>query len=121
MLRSFALAAVTLAACADKEPVPKADLAAERFTTRGKVTGIEGRTVDIFHEHIAKLRLADGAYGEMPPMTMTFSATDAAPIRGVAVGDAVKIEFTTHYQQPPRLRLISIEKLPAGTTLALPE
>ena len=102
-------------------PVPTADLTAERFATRGKVVAIEGTDIEILHEHIAKLRLADGTIGEMPPMAMQFSATDAASIGGLAVGDAVKLEFTTHYRQPPRLRLVAIEKLPAGTKLAIPD
>lgn len=108
--------------CGDsRAPVPEADLSAERFATRGKITSIDGNSVEILHEHIAKLRLADGSVGEMPPMAMQFSATTAAPIRGLAVGDAVTIEFTTHYREPPRLRLVAIDKLPAGTKLAIPE
>jgi hypothetical protein len=67
-----------------------------------------------------KIRTFDGTLGEMPPMTMQFSATTAAPLTGIAVGDAVKIEFTTHYRTPAALRLVSIEKLAPGTQLTLP-
>lgn len=82
---------------------------------------IEGHTIDIFHEHMPRIMTALGTLGEMPPMTMSFSATTAAPIDKIAVGDPVKIEFTTHYKTRAPLRLVSIEKLPAGTALVLPD
>ena len=100
--------------------LPAADLGAERFTTRGKIMRIEGNTLDIQHEHIAKMRTVDGTLEPMAPMTMVFSATSAAPIDGIAVADLVKIEFTTHYRTDAVLRLVSIEKLPASTKLELP-
>jgi hypothetical protein len=118
--RRFALVLALVIACGDRTELPATDLAAERFATRGKVMKIEGDTFDILHEHMPKIRTFDGTLGEMPPMTMQFSATASAPGRGIAVGDAVKIEFTTHYRTPSALRLVSIEKLPPGTELALP-
>lgn len=120
MLRRCVLALALLTGCGGSPELPAADLTAERFTTRGKVTAIEGNTLNIFHEHIPKMRTVDGTLEEMAPMTMVFSATTAAPVGGIAVGDAVKVEFTTHYGQPHVLRLVSIEKLPAETKLALP-
>jgi hypothetical protein len=119
-IRRLVLVLVLLAGCGGQADLPVADLTAERVTTRGKVMKIEGQTLDIFHEHISKMRTFDGTLEEMMPMTMVFSATTAAPINGIAVGDAVKIEFTTHYRTPAALRLVSIEKLPPDTTLALP-
>lgn len=108
------------AGCGGRDSLPAADPSAERFSTRGKVMKIEGHTVDIFHEHMPKIRTVDGTLEEMPPMTMHFSATTQAPLTGIAVGDAVKIEFTTHYRTDAVLRLLSIEKLPADTKLVLP-
>lgn len=99
--------------------LPAADLGAERFATRGKIMKIDGHTLDIQHEHIAKLRTVDGTLEPMEPMTMVFSATSSAPIEGIAVGDLVKLEFTTHYRTDAVLRLVSIEKLPPGTQLEL--
>lgn len=99
--------------------LPAADLTAERFATRGKVVAIDGTTLQIHHEHMPKIRTVDGTLEEMPSMTMVFSATASAPITGIEVGDAVKVEFTTHYRTDAVLRLISLEKLPVGTKLAL--
>ena len=117
-MMSRLLLVLALASC--KDPLPAADPNGERFATRGKVMKIEGGSVDIFHEHIPKIRTVDGTLEPMAPMTMHFSATATAPLTGIAVGDAVKVEFSTHYRTDAVLRLISIEKLPAGTTLTLP-
>ena len=38
---------------------------------------------------------------------------------GLAVGDAVEVEFTTHYKSDPKMRLARITKLPADTPLNL--
>ncbi len=99
--------------------LPAADLGAERFATRGKIMKIEGGTIEVQHELIPKMRTVDGTLEPMEPMTMVFSATNAAPIDGIAVGDLVKLEFTTHYRTDAVLRLVSIEKLPASTQLEL--
>jgi len=114
------LVLVMLVWACGKSELPAPDLGAERFATRGKVMRIEGNTLHIQHEHISKIRTVDGTLEEMPPMTMVFSATTVAPIDGIAVGDAVAIEFTTHYRTEAVLRLVSIRTLPAGTELALP-
>lgn len=100
--------------------LPAADLSAERIATRGKIMKIDGHTLEIQHERIPKMRTVDGTLEPMESMTMVFSATSAAPIEQIAVGDLVKVEFTTHYRTEAVLRLVSIEKLPAGTTLELP-
>jgi Cu/Ag efflux protein CusF len=118
LLRCLLVLALS-AGCGGKE-LPASDPTAERFSTRGKVMKIEGHTVDIFHEHIPRILTVDGTFEPMAPMTMHFSATQQAPLGGIAVGDAVKIEFTTHYKTDAVLRLVSIEKLPPGTELALP-
>ena len=118
-LRWLSLVLAVLFACGDRE-LPATDLTGERFATRGKVMKIEGSTLHIFHEHMSKIRTLDGTLEAMSPMTMVFSATTRAPIAGIAVGDAVKLEFTTHYRTEAVLRLVSIEKLPPGTELALP-
>jgi hypothetical protein len=117
----FVLVFAILLGCGDRTELPAADLTAERFATRGRVMKVEGQSLDILHEHMPKIRTMDGTLAEMAPMTMQFAATTAAPIDKIAVGDAVKIEFTTHYRTPSPLRLVSIEKLPAGTELALPK
>ncbi len=109
---------IALVAC--KDPLPAADPNGERFATRGKVMKIEADSVDIFHEHIPKIRTVDGTLEPMEPMTMHFSATATAPLTGIAVGDAVAVEFSTHYRTDAVLRLISIQKLPPGTALTLP-
>lgn len=118
-MRCLVVFVVLLFACKGAD-LPAADLTAERFATRGKVMKIEGHNLDIAHEHIAKMRTVDGTLEPMEPMTMVFSATSAAPASGIAVGDLVKLEFTTHYRTDAVLRLVSIEKLPAETTLELP-
>ena len=89
-----------------------ADLAAERFSARGRVTAVHARELEIDHERIEKIRTFDGKLEPMEPMTMVFSATTNASIAGFAVGDRVRFEFTVHYKEPPTLRLISIEKVP---------
>ncbi|MBA2539168.1 MAG: copper-binding protein [Deltaproteobacteria bacterium] len=118
MLRVVIVLALALG-CGSKPELLAADLAAERFTVRGKVTAIDGTRLDISHEYMPKIRTIDGTIEDMIPMTMGFAATTSAPAAGIAIGDAVKIEFTIHYGTSAPLRLISIEKLPAGTKLEL--
>jgi Cu/Ag efflux protein CusF len=113
-------ALLALIACSSTESLPAVDLAAERFTTRGRVTKVHAAQLEIHHERIAQIRTFEGKLEPMEPMTMVFSATANASIDGFAVGDAVKIEFTVSYKQPPPLRLVTIEKLPAGTKLEVP-
>lgn len=118
-VRFLVLALVLILGCGRTE-LPAADLTAERFATRGKVMKIDGHTLHILHEHIPKIRTVDGTLEGMPPMTMVFSATASTPLDGIAVGDAVRVEFTTHYRTDAVLRLVSLEKLPPGTKLELP-
>jgi Cu/Ag efflux protein CusF len=120
-IRQLVLVFAVVVGCGDRTELPATDLTAERFATRGRVMKVEAQSLDIFHEHMPKIRTMDGTLAEMPPMTMQFAATTAAPIDKIAVGDAVKLEFTTHYRTPSPLRLVSIEKLPPGTELALPK
>jgi Cu/Ag efflux protein CusF len=104
----------------DDATLPAADLAAERFTARGRVMAVRATELEIHHERIESIRTALGTLEPMDPMTMVFAATTSAPIKGIAVGDSVRVEFTTNYKIRPPLRLVAIEKLPAGTQLELP-
>jgi len=120
-VRACVLVVLLVGACrSDGAELPSADLAAERFSARGRVTGVHAKALEIHHERIASMRTFDGKLEAMEPMTMVFSATTSASIAGLSVGDPVRFDFTVHYKNPPTLRLIAIEKLPADTPLALP-
>jgi Cu/Ag efflux protein CusF len=108
------------AGCRGEQELPAADLAAERFTARGRVMAVRATELEIHHERIDSIRTALGTLEPMDPMTMVFAATTSAPIKGIEVGDLVRVEFTTNYKTRPPLHLIAIEKLPAGTQLELP-
>lgn len=118
-LLALALFAASAGACRS-EQLPAADLSAERFSARGRVTAVRATEVEIHHERIASLRTAHGTLEPMDPMTMVFAATRSAPVQGIAVGDIVRVEFTTNYKTRPPLHLVTIEKLPADTPLDLP-
>ena len=108
-------------ACRSDGPdLPTADLTAERFEARGRVVAVRPTELDIYHERIASIRTALGKLEPMEPMTMVFAATTNAPIKGIAVGDIVRVEFTANYKTRPQMRLVAIEKLPADTPLQLP-
>jgi hypothetical protein len=111
---------VTLTACGSGSTTPAHDPGTERFSSRGRVAGVRGDALEIFHERIPKIRTVTGKYEPMDPMIMVFAATPTAPIAGFVAGDAVRFDFTVDYKKPPPLRLVAIEKLPSGTTLDLP-
>lgn len=81
---------------------------------------VRATELEIHHERIESIRTALGKLEPMEPMTMVFAATTNAPIQGIAVGDVVRVEFTANYKTRPPMHLVSIEKLPATTPLALP-
>lgn len=114
-----ALFVLCAGACRSDE-LPAADLAAERFTARGRVTAVRDSEIEIHHERIPSLRTALGTLEPMDPMTMVFAATKTASVKGLAVGDIVRVEFTTNYKTRPPMHLVSVEKLPADTPLDLP-
>lgn len=91
---------------------------AERFHSRGRVERVSPRELDIHHEDMAAIRGFSGKLEPMSSMTMPF-ATPAGGAPGIAVGDLVDFEFTTHYDAPPTLRLTHITKLPSTTSLQL--
>ena len=103
----------------DRADLPTADLTAERFTARGRVVAVRATELEIRHERIESIRSALGKLEPMEPMTMVFAATTNAPIQGIEVGDVVRVEFTANYKTRPPMHLVSIEKLPAETPLAL--
>lgn len=115
----IATSASTLACRSDPAALPSADLAAERFTTRGRVVAVRATELEIRHERIESMRTALGKLEPMDPMTMVFAATTNASIAGIEVGDVVRIEFTANYKTRPPLHLVSIEKLPRDTPLEL--
>lgn len=110
---------VAPAGCRSDE-LPAADLTAERFSARGRVVAVRATEVEIHHERIPSLRTALGKLEPMEPMTMVFAASRNAPVTGLAVGDVVRVEFTTNYKTRPPMHLVAIEKLPAETPLELP-
>jgi Cu/Ag efflux protein CusF len=114
------LLGLALVTACGSESLPAADLDAERFTARGRVTAVRSTEVEIHHERIDSIRTALGTLEPMDPMTMVFAATQNARVDGIAVGDIVRVEFTTNYKIRPPLRLVAIDKLPAETRLALP-
>jgi Cu/Ag efflux protein CusF len=115
------VATATASACrSDRAALPTADLTAERFSTRGRVMAVRATELEIYHERIESMRSALGKLEPMDPMTMVFAATTNASIEGIAVGDLVRVEFTTNYKTRPPLHLVAIEKLPADTPLELP-
>lgn len=113
-------ATASTGACRSELELPAADVDAERFEARGRVVAVRATELDIYHERIPSLRTALGKLEPMEPMTMVFGATTSAPIEGIAVGDLVRVEFTANYKRRPQMRLVSIEKLPPDTQLALP-
>lgn len=80
---------------------------------------VRATEVEIHHERIPSMRTALGKLEPMDPMTMVFAATRDAPVTGLAVGDIVRVEFTTNYKTRPPMHLVLIEKLPATTQLEL--
>jgi Cu/Ag efflux protein CusF len=119
LLTAASVGAAASACRSEGTPLPAADLSAERFSTRGRVMAVRSTELEIHHERIESMRSALGKLEPMDPMTMVFGATTNAPIRGIGVGDIVRIEFTANYRTRPALRLVDIEKLPADTTLVL--
>jgi Cu/Ag efflux protein CusF len=114
------LLVLVLSACGGAADLPAPDPTAERVASRGRVTEVRADALVILHEPIAKMRSVTGKVEPMESMAMVFSATTATPITGFAAGDAVRFEFTVNYKTPSPLRLVTIEKLPAGTALDLP-
>lgn len=114
MVLARACVFVVVVACGSGPGVPAADLAAERFSARGRITAVHANELQIDHERIESIRTFEGKLEAMEPMTMVFSATTAAPIAGFNVGDLVSFQFTVHYKEPPTLRLVAIETISAG-------
>jgi Cu/Ag efflux protein CusF len=90
----------------------------EQYSVRGKIIELSRDEVFIHHERIPAIRTFDGAIRPMESMAMSF-ARDQTSLAGLAVGDAVAISFTVHFDSGPTLRLSSISKLPAETALEL--
>jgi Cu/Ag efflux protein CusF len=90
----------------------------EQYSVRGKIVELSQDEVFIHHERIPAIRTFDGAIRPMESMAMPF-ARDQTSLAGLAVGDAVAIAFSVHFDSGPTLRLSSIAKLPPQTVLEL--
>jgi len=116
-LAMLALLSLEVAGGCRAEP-PASTAPTESFHSRGRVERVSARELDIHHEDMAAIRGYSGKLEPMASMTMPFGVP-AGGAPGIAVGDLVDFEFTTHFDAPPTLRLTRITKLPATTTLEL--
>ena len=112
-LVTFALLLGFVVSCS--KPAPGA-----QYTVNGKIVGVgakPGDKIDIHHERIADYKSREGKVAGMDSMVMSFAPSASMP--PVAVGDIVRVTFTVHFDSDPGLRIVTIEKLPADTTLVL--
>ena len=108
-MKVLALALLLVFACSKSEPPAE-------YTVRGKVVGV-GPKLDIHHEAIPTYKHRDGKVRGMASMVMSFAPNEKTP--PVAVGDLVTLTFTVHFDADPGTRIVTLEKLPAGTPLVL--
>lgn len=100
-------------------PAPaNSEPAAERYRVRGKIVSLAAEELELHHERIPAIRGYDGTVKPMESMTMPFGRNQMS-FANLAVGDAIEIQFTVHFDAEPTLRLVEIVKLPAGTKLEL--
>lgn len=114
------LLALALAIACKQSATTRVGPAAQRYTVRGEVVGVEGpeggRSFVIRHEAVPGFVDATGAKVDMAPMTMTFRAGPGAANADAKVGDKVRFRFAMDWQSNA-MELESIERLPPDTVL----
>jgi hypothetical protein len=108
-MKILTFALVLLFACSTSE-------APAQYTVRGKIVGV-GAKLDIHHEAIPTYKHRDGKVRGMASMVMSFAPNEKTP--PVVVGDLVTMTFTVHWDSDPGTRIVTLEKLPPDTKLAL--
>jgi hypothetical protein len=71
------------------------------------------------HEAIPDLVGVSGEVEGMAAMTMPFPVAEEVDLAGFAVGDVVRFDLTVDWEASRPVAVTAIEKLPAGTELAL--
>jgi hypothetical protein len=107
--------AIAMVACHGRSDVVASG---ERYHGRGRIVALSRDLAVIHHERMAAVKGFDGEIGPMESMTMQFAHAQTS-FSGLAVDDAVELEFTVHFDEGPTMRLVRITKLPAGTVLRL--
>lgn len=111
--------ALVLAACHEEPELPPPD---QTYTVRGVVEQLPAQghgDMMVHHESIEKFVDKDGNVSEMKSMVMPFTPAKDLSLEGISPGDAVKMTFEVRWEGDPLLRVVKIEKLPAGTELKL--
>jgi hypothetical protein len=114
--RTVFLFLLLLMACA-KAPV---EGEMQRYEVEGILTQLpdgESREMMIRHVAIPDFVSAKGDTVGMDAMTMGFPTVDGLDLEHFAVGDSIRFVFEVRWNAHPRLRVTSIEALPAGTPL----
>lgn len=94
-----------------------------RYTTRGEITRLPGKTglaqdMAIHHEALADFYNRDGSNPGMPTMEMDFpSIAPGVSLEGLAVGDIVVFDFDVDWKSRDFWTVTRIAKLPPGTPL----
>lgn len=94
-----------------------------RYTTRGEITRLPGKTglaqdMAIHHEALADFHSRDGSNTGMPTMEMDFpSIAPGVPLEGLAVGDTVVFDFDVDWKSRDIWTVTRLAKLPSGTPL----
>lgn len=142
LLRALALAAVALGALlssCDREPrgttapdgqflpvptVPEGPADAS-YTTKGRVVALPGpirakQFLKVHHEYIPEFTNRRGEVVGMKEMIMDFPDVAAADVvKGIRVGQDVRLTFEVRWNTSPRTLVTRIEPLPEGETVTL--
>lgn len=123
LLVSLAVAGLLHAACSRPPAAPTRP--PERYAMRGEILRMPQageREIVIRHEAVPDLRDETGKVVGMEAMTMPFTLASDLPessIAGLAPGDRIAFTLEMNWQASSDIaRVISVEKLPAGTSLA---
>ncbi len=120
-----AVAVATVAACGGGEPgAGTGDATARTYQVRGILAALPDPATGagqlrIRHEAIPDLVGMSGEIEGMAAMTMPFPVAETVDLVGFAAGDAVRFDLRVDWEAPRPVEVTAIERLPAGTTLAL--
>lgn len=126
-LAGLAIALAALGACGPgggQDADPAREASARTYRVRGVLESLPdpatgGGELRIRHEAIPDLVGASGEIEGMAAMTMPFPLAEEVDLAGFAAGDPVRIDLTVDWQAARPVAVTAIEKLPAGTELAL--